>query len=89
MHFTAEVKNGVMPNNSGSFIESIPVSEIQPADMADLHKIITGTPVQNDVQGWCCQDYVIEALQGLNDEQIVDDEDFEKAKKRLMRRFNT
>ena len=60
----------------------------KPAEMADLHKIITGTPVQNDVQGWCCQDYVMEALEGLNEEQIVDDEDYEKAKERLMRRFN-
>jgi hypothetical protein len=31
---------------------------------------------------------LIEALEGLNKEQIVDDEDYEKAKKRLMKRFN-
>jgi hypothetical protein len=31
----------------------------------------------------------MEALEGLNEEQIVDDEDFEIAKKRLMRRFNS
>jgi len=88
MNFTAEVKSGIIPNSSGSWIESISVAEIQPADMAELHKIITETPVQNDVQGWCCQDYVMEALEGLNNEQIVDDEDFEKVKGRLMKRFN-
>jgi hypothetical protein len=88
MHFTAEVKNGVIPNNSGSWIESIHVAEIQAADMPELHRIITETPVQNDVQGWCCQDYVMEALEYLNEEQIVDDEDFEKAKRRLMKKFN-
>lgn len=89
MHFTAEAKDGIIPNNSGSWIESIPVTEIQAADIAELHRIITETPVQNDVQGWCCQDYVMEALEGLNEEQIVDDEDFEIAKKRLMKRFNS
>jgi hypothetical protein len=30
----------------------------------------------------------MEALKGLNKEQIVDDEDFEKARKRLIKRFN-
>ena len=89
MHFTAEAKSGIIPNSSGSYLESIHVAEIQPADMAELHKIITETPVQNDVQGWCCQDYVMEALEGLNKEQIVDDEDFEKAKRRLMKKFNS
>ncbi|KAF4627053.1 hypothetical protein G7Y89_g11103 [Cudoniella acicularis] len=73
MHFTAE---------------SIPVAEIHPTDIAELHRVITETPVQNDVQQWCCQDYVLEALEGLNNEQIVDDEDFGKAKKRLMEIFN-
>jgi hypothetical protein len=52
MQFTAEAKAGIIPNNSGSWIESIPVAEIQAADMAELHRIITETPVQNDVQGW-------------------------------------
>jgi hypothetical protein len=47
--------------------------------------------VQNDVQGWCCQDYVMEALEGLNEEQIVDDEDFKIVRnwKRLMKMFNS
>jgi hypothetical protein len=31
--------------------------------MTELHRIITETPVQNDIQGWCCQDYVMEALE--------------------------
>ncbi|KAI2619937.1 hypothetical protein GGR54DRAFT_109053 [Hypoxylon sp. NC1633] len=88
MQSTAEAKAGIIPNNSGSWIESIPVAEIQAADMAELHRIITETPVQNDVQGWCCQDYVM-ALEGLNEEQIVDDEGFGIAKKRLMKRFNS
>jgi hypothetical protein len=88
INFTIEFKSGILPSSSGSWTESITVAEIKPADMAELHKIITRTPVQNDVQGWCYQDYVMEALEGLNKEQIVDNEDYEKAKKRLMKRFN-
>jgi hypothetical protein len=65
------------------------VAEIQASDMAELHRIITKTLVENDVRGWCCQVYVMEALEGLNEEQIVDDEDFEIVKKRLMKRFNS
>jgi hypothetical protein len=30
----------------------------------------------------------MEALEALNEEQIVDDEDFRRAKKRLMKKFN-
>jgi len=31
----------------------------------------------------------MEALEGLNEEQIVNDEDFKIAKKRLIKRFNS
>ena len=65
------------------------MAKFQAADMAELHRVITETSVQNDVQGQCCQDYVMEALEGLNEEQIIDDEDFERAKKSLMKRFNS
>ena len=88
MAFTADVKYDVIPSSSGRFVESVPVAKINQTDTAELHRIITETPVQNDVQGWSCQDYVIEALELLNGEQIVDDEDYEKARRRLLRRFN-
>ena len=89
MEFKAEHKAGIIPSNSGSLVGSIFIAEIQPADIKQLHETITSTKVQNDVAEWCCQDYVLEALEALNEEQIVDDEDYAKAKKRLMKRFNS
>jgi len=56
-----------------SWLQSIPVAKTRAADMAALQTIITETPVQNDVQRWCCQDYVIEALERSNEEKIVED----------------
>jgi len=88
MDFTASVMADIIPSSSARFVESVGIAEIQPDDLAELDRIIRETPVQNDVQGWCCQDYVLEALELLNNEQIVDDEDYERARRRLLRRFS-
>jgi hypothetical protein len=88
MDFTASVTTDTIPSRSGRFVETVEVADIQPNDLSELDRIIRETPVQNDVQGWCCQDYVLDALELLNDEQIVDDEDYERARRRLLRRFN-
>lgn len=88
MNFTASVRNDSIPQDSGSFVESIKVADVSADDVAALHNIITNIPVQNDVQGWSCQDYIMEGLDALHEEQIVDDEDFEAVRPRLMRRYN-
>jgi hypothetical protein len=88
MDFTASVTARAVPRNSAWYIESVKVAEIQPGDIAELDRLICATLVQNDVQGWCCQDYVMEALKALNEEQIVEDEDYERARRCLLRKFN-
>jgi len=88
MDFTCSVTVGAIPRNSSRYVESVEVAEINSDDVADLDRIIRATPVQNDVQGWCCQDYVLEALETLNQEQIVEDEEYERARRRLLRKFN-
>ena len=60
MNFAAEVRDNVIPEDSGSFIESIKVADISPDDVAALHRIITNVPVANDIQGWSYQDYIME-----------------------------
>ena len=45
MHFTTEAKSSIIPNSSGLYLELIYVTEIQLADIIELHKIITKTPV--------------------------------------------
>jgi hypothetical protein len=88
MDFTASVISGAIPMNSSRYVESVEVGEINPNDVVELDRLIRATPVQNDVQSWCCQDYVMEALEALNEEQIVDDEDYQRARRRLERKFN-
>ena len=88
MDFSVSV-TAAIPTNSGRFVESIGVAEINPNDLNQLDQIIKNTPVQNDVQGWCCQDFVVEALELLNEEQIVDDEDYEGAMAQLREIFNS
>lgn len=88
MDFTASVTADTIPTHSRRFVKSVEVAEIQPNDLTELDRIIRETPVQTNVQGWCCQDYVLDALELLNGEQIVDDEDYERARRRLLRRFN-
>src|SRR5277367_6733251 len=63
MDFTPSVTAGAIPRNSARYVESVEVGEIQPGDVVELDRLIRATPVQNDVQGWCCQDYVMEAIE--------------------------
>lgn len=88
MRFTADVTVGVVPRNYARYVESVEVAEIQPGDIVEVDGLNRATQVQNDVQGWCCQDYVLEALKALNEEQIVEDEDYERARRRFLRKFN-
>jgi len=75
MDFTATTKDGIRPRDSTAWLKSIFVAEVQPINTAELHKIITGTLVRNDLPEWCCPDYIMEALGRLNEEQIVDKDD--------------
>jgi hypothetical protein len=73
MKFIPNVAKVAIPSRSGRWRESTLVAKIQPADVDNVRRIITETLVQHDCQGWSCQDYVLEALKRLNEEQIVDD----------------
>jgi hypothetical protein len=86
--FTYGHREGVDPANSSRFVESIFVSEIDRGDVDAVKKILKNFPVQNDVATWSCQDWVLEALEALKDEELVDESTFFSAQEELQAGFN-
>ena len=84
--FQFRAADNVRPDHSGQHTLSIPVGEINDVEYFD--QIARATPIQNDVLGWSCQDWVLEALENLNLNDILGDYEYGEAKERLLRRFN-
>jgi hypothetical protein len=83
--FRFRAADNVRPDHSGRHTLSIPVGDIDDVDYFD--QIARATPIQNDVQGWTCQDWVLEALQNLNLNDILGDYEHDEARERLLRRY--
>ena len=78
-----------MPDHTIRHQRSIFVYEFNSADLPEFRTAISSVKPQNDVSHWNCQDYVIEALEHLEEECIIDgdDEAYIKAKKEVKRYF--
>lgn len=71
------------PGSSSRHRRSILVGTIRDQDVKELITYMEKVNVDNGTVHWNCQDYVIEAIDGLYEECIIDedDKDFEKGKK--------
>lgn len=76
----------ILPENSGQHTGSIPVADIDDVNYFD--QTVRATAIHNDVLGWSCQDWVLEALEDLNVNEILGDYEYNEAKERLERRYN-
>jgi hypothetical protein len=84
--FRFRAADNILPESSGQHTRSIPVAEIDDVDYFD--QTVRATAIQNDVQGWSCQDWILEALEDLNVNEILGDYEYNEAKERLGRRYN-
>lgn len=71
------------PQSTGRHRKNILVATIRDQDVEELKTYMTKVKVDNETTHWNCQDYVIEAIDGLYDECIIDedDKDYKKGRK--------
>jgi hypothetical protein len=84
--FQFRAVDNVVPEHSDRHIRSIRVADIDDVEYFD--QTVRDTAIQNDVQGWSCQDWVLEALEDLNVNQILDDYDYAEARAALELRYD-
>jgi hypothetical protein len=80
-HYVYNQINGVKPHRSSHFAQKIPVGWV-----SDYRKYIFAlqlTRIRNDLDGWNCQNYVMEGLQGLYEDGCIEREDFRNARRTL------
>ena len=84
-HFKYNVKE-TKPENTLLHRRSIFMCEVNDRDIPELKEHVADYPIDNEVESWNCQDYVVEVLQKLEEECVVDgdDRDYKKAMKELV-----
>jgi len=70
------------PQATSQHRKNILVATIRDQDVEELKTYMTKVKIDNETAHWNCQDYVIEAIDGLYDECIIDekDKDYKKGK---------
>jgi hypothetical protein len=72
------------PESTTRFVRLIHVCEFDgAAATADAKQKLEDQEIHNDVAHWSCQDFVLEALEGLHDEELIQDADYYEAKDEL------
>lgn len=81
-NFERNVVSG-KPQSTSRHRKNILVAKIRNQDVEELKTYMANVKVDNETALWNCQDYVIEAIEGLYDECIIDEEDkdYKKGKK--------
>ncbi|TFY82321.1 hypothetical protein EWM64_g1693 [Hericium alpestre] len=77
------------PKASSRFRGLINVSDIDDQDtIAQVKETLERQPMQNTIPSWNCQDWVMEALEALNDEMLLDEYQYQEAKDTLENLFH-
>lgn len=80
-NFMRDVREGVEPDKSARYRKLVHVSDIDDKDTVnEVCKIISTQIVRNDVSTWSCQDFVLEALEKLDEECLLDEYQYSEAK---------
>jgi hypothetical protein len=74
------------PRDSGSYRDMIYLTDVRTRDVQDIEEIAHGLRL-NRFSGWNCQDFVMDLLEALEDEDIIDpnDNEYQQQKDRLRR----
>ncbi|PYI00588.1 hypothetical protein BO78DRAFT_39566 [Aspergillus sclerotiicarbonarius CBS 121057] len=68
-----------IPSDNLTFIESVFVCQIGSPDIPTVKAIVDATLVDNETLEWDCQDYVLDILEGCEEEAVLDEEDADYA----------
>lgn len=84
--FKYKHRGNVYPQKSSRFIALVFVSEIDSKDIKAVKSILESHPINTDVAtSRNCQDWILEALEALHDEEYIDVSNF---KERVFRNYN-
>lgn len=77
------------PTSTNRHRRTIFVYDINENDIPAFKKAISAVKPQNSISHWNCQDYVIEALEKLEEECVVDEDEkaYISAKKQVKKHF--
>jgi hypothetical protein len=79
----------VAPAQSGRFVKNIHVSDLDDRDtIQSVREILGNQAVRNDIATWSCQDWVMEALETLSEEQLLDEFSYADARATLDNDYN-
>jgi hypothetical protein len=73
-NFRYDTKN-TNARRSQSLLELVYLGEVKASDADRIEDIARRLPVQNNMSGWNCQDYVLDLLEALEEAGIIDGED--------------
>lgn len=63
------------PESIDRYIRKILIADIADSDIADLIKYMETVAIDNETVEWNCQDYCLEAIEGMKDEFLIDEND--------------
>lgn len=81
MEFELDIRLRVRPQDSARYSGSVYIAEVD--DTRGFVQVVRNTEISNDVVHWNCQSFVLDVLEGLNDDDILDDYDYQEAKDKL------
>jgi hypothetical protein len=79
--FSRNTMCNTKPESTSRFERSVWVSDIN--DIVAAKRILEHQPIHNDVATWGCQDFVLEALEALNEALVIEDYYYDEAKAKL------
>lgn len=86
MGFSYQFPENEGPESTRSHRGNTFVAEID--DVQAFKDIAAEVVIQNDVQGWNCQQWVLDALEKLNNSEIIGDYEYQEAKVKLEALFD-
>lgn len=81
MEFELNVRLRVRPQDSARYTGRVYIAEVD--DTREFVQVVRTTHISNDVAHWNCQNFVLDVLEGLNDDDVLDDYDYQEAKDKL------
>lgn len=81
-------REGIVPQDSARFVELVLVSEIDSKAVEAVKEILATHPIDNGVATWSCQDWVLEAIEALHEEDLLEESVYEDVRDQLMEAYN-
>lgn len=87
--FEFSMVQDIAPAQSSRFIKNVHVSDFEDrAAIKSVREILSNQAIRNDIATWSCQDWVMEALETLDDEMLLDEYSYAEARAILGNDYN-